>query len=340
MNRRISIADVARHANVSIATVSRVINATGYPISPEVRIRVQAAIEALEYTPSLAAQRLRSDFNNVIGLITRDISNSFFGEIAKGATERAMELGHLSFICNTGRNPANEMEFHELLWKNRVRGIILIGGGFDTTEYHNLLRRQVERCKRFGLKLVANTPQGTELPTVSVDLAAIAAQMTQYLVDHGHRTIGLITGEQGVLTSKGHLSGYSTVLENRGLPFHQGLVRLQAFTEECGYTGCNELLNHSPRPTAICCGCDPIATGVLHALHDAGMSVPGDVSLISIGDTPIACHLRPALTSIRVPRYRMGARAVELILANEPDMRHTELLPTEFIVRDSVRDIR
>jgi LacI family transcriptional regulator len=339
MKKRVSIADVAELAEVSIATVSRVINDTGYPVSQEARERILAAVEKLNYTPSFAAQRLRSDFNPVIGLIVRDIANSYFGEIAKGATERAMELGYLSFVCNTGRDAANEMEFHELLWKNRVRGILLIGGGIDTPEYQALMAKQAERCRRFGLRIVANAPQGVGLPTVTTDLVAVSAQVAGYFLDRGHRSIALITGEQGVMTSKLHQKGFVEALAARNVPVHPGLIRLEAFTERCGYTSCTELLRHTPRPTAICCGNDPIAVGVMHALHEAGLEVPRDVSLISIGDTPIACHLRPALTSVRVPRYQLGARAVELILSDKLAVTHTEYLPTELIERESVRRI-
>lgn len=336
MKKRISIADVAKLAGVSISTVSRVINETGYPISSDLRSRVLNAVETLKFTPNSSAQRLRSDFNHVVGVIARDISNGFFGEIAKGATERAMELGHLSFVCNTGRDAANEMQFHELLWKNRVRGIVLVGGGFDTDEYRRLIERQIERCARFGLKIVANAPQGVDLPTVSVDFAGVTATMTRHLVEHGHRRIGLITGDNGVLTSQEHLRGYLEELEADSIPVYPGLVRLNAFTERGGYDGCCELLAHTPPPTAICCGCDPIAIGVMHALHDAGLSVPQDVSLISIGDTPVASHLRPALSGVRVPRYRMGALAVERILVDDSSAERRVLLPTELVERESV----
>jgi len=339
VKKRVSIADVALLAGVSISTVSRVINNTGYPVSKEVQERIRKAVKQLNYTPSLAAQHLRSDFNPVIGLIVRDIADIYFGEIAKGATEKAMELGYLSFVCNTGRNPDNEMQFHELLWKNRVRGILLIGGGIDTPEYKSLLEKQLDRCNRFGLRIVASAPQGLALPTITTDIISISRSIIDYFFAHGHRTIGLISGEPRVLTSKDHLFGYKEALLKANIPFDSSLVQLSSFTEKSGYAGCVELLQHKPRPTAICCGCDPIAVGVLHALNDASLEVPRDISLISIGDTPIACHLRPALTSVHVPRYQLGARAVETILNENYSLDYTEYLSTELIERESVSSI-
>lgn len=340
MKKRVSIGDVAAMAEVSITTVSRVINDTGYPVSAQVRDRVLAAVDALHYSPNMAAQRLRDDFNRVIGLIVRDISNGFFGEIAKGATERAMELGYLCFVCNTGRDIVKEMEFHELLWRNRVRGIVLVGGGIDTPEYQELMENQVKRCSRFDLRIVANSPQGVNVPLVSIDIREIVAMITNYFLDHGHRVIGLITGEQGVLTSQIHRESFMRTMAARSVKVFPELIKFEAFTEQNGYARCMELLHHTPRPTAICCGCDPIAAGAIHALNDAGLEVPRDVSLISIGDTPLAAHLRPALTSMHMPRYSMGARAVELLLSDDKiEDTYIEYLPVQFYERESVRTL-
>ncbi|MEW6549699.1 MAG: LacI family DNA-binding transcriptional regulator [Spirochaetota bacterium] len=338
MKKRVSIADVAKLAEVSISTVSRVINDTGYPVSKDVQERILAAVKQLHYIPNMAAQRLRNDFNPVIGMIVRDIAEAYFGEIAKGATERAMELGYLAFVCNTGRKPANEMQFHELLWKNRVRGILLVGGGIDTPEYRQLLEQQMERCRRFDLRIFANAPQGIDIPTVSVDFIAMTEAITNHLVEKGHRSIGFITGDQIVTTSRDHVQGYRNALRKHRLEENERLIRFDSFSEHGGYVNCQALMEGKPRPTAIICGCDPIAVGVLHALHDKGLEVPRDVSLISIGDTPIAAHLRPALTCMRVPRYRLGARAVEKMLDPKAD-ETSEYLPVEFIQRESVREI-
>ena len=174
---------------------------------------------------------------------------------------------------------------------------------------------------------------------VTVDLEKISFEITEYLLKLGHQSIGLITGEQGVMTSRRHLNGYSKALSIQQIPVDMNLVRLEAFTEKCGYNSCKEMLESQLKPTAICCGCDPIAVGVLHALHEANLKVPDDVSLISIGDTPMASHLRPALSSVSVPRYEMGAKAVELILSNNTEKSYIENLSCRFIERDSVKSL-
>jgi len=335
-SHRISIQHVARHAGVSITTVSRIINNVDYPISDDIRRKVEQAVQELHYSPNLAAQRLRSSFNNVIGIIARDISNSFFAEIAKGATERAMEHGYLCFVCNTGRNAATELEFHELLWKNRVKGIILSGGGLDTEAYRKMLQRQLERARRFGLRLVACAPQGVELPLVTIDFCAIARLVTGYLIERGHKRIAFITGRPDVITSQEHLRGYRSELTVRGLGIDPGLGACGDFTEQAGYETCRGLLERRAGMTGVCCGSDAEALGVIHALNERGLGVPSDVSVVGIGDMPVAGYAKPPLTTVRVPRYEMGARAVETILA-EGEAPPLLFLPCELIERESVK---
>jgi LacI family transcriptional regulator len=337
-DRRISIQDVADQAGVSITSVSRIINKVDYPISAEIRRRVEQAVQDLNYSPNLAAQRLRSSFNNVIGIIARDIANSFFAEIAKGATERAMSHGYLCFVCNTGRVAASELEFHELLWKNRVQGIILTGGGLDSPEYRDMLQRQLERSRRFGLRLVACAPQGVDTPLVSIDFRAMARLITGHLAGRGHRRIAFITGRPDVITSHEHQHGYRAELAARGLPFDPALFVCGDFTEQAGYELCRGLLDRKAGMSAICCGSDAEAIGVIHALTERGLAVPDDVSIASIGDMPMAAYTLPPLTTVRVPRYEIGAQAIETILARG-EAPANRIFPVELIERQSVRKL-
>jgi len=339
MVERVSIQDVARRASTSIATVSRVMNGTAYPVSAELRDRILRAIKELNYTPNSAAQRLRNRYSPVIGIVVRDISDHFFGEIARGATDEALKNRYLTFICDTGRNPVNEMEIHELLWKNRVRGIVLAGGGIDSAEYRDMIARQVERSAMFGLRLVANAPQGVEVPIVSVDFAAMMDRMTEYMVENGHRRIALVTGSEKVLSCQEHVKGFRRALLRSGIEPDDTLVLYTGFTEKAGYDALKLFLGLADRPTAICCATDLCAIGAMRAIHDAGLEVPDDFSLMGIGNIPLAGYTRPALTSIRMPRYEMGMRAVKLILQKELDSSYSLFLETELVVRDSVRPL-
>lgn len=339
MKRRISIADVARESNASITSVSRVMNDVDYPVSQELRHRILNAIERLQYTPNSAAQRLRSHFTAVIGIVVRDISNTYFGDIARGATDQALKHGHLTFICDTGRNAVNERDVHELLWKNRVRGIILVGGGFDDYEYRELMAKQMARSASFGLRLVSNAPQGIEVPTITVDFAQIMDTAVSHLIGVGHDRIAMVTGSSNVYTCQHHLAGFRRALDRHHIAYSAELTAFEGFTEIAGYRGCQSFLRLESRPTAICCASDLVAVGAMRAIHEFGLSVPQDVSLVGVGDSTLASYMRPALTTIRVPRYELGLRAVDLILGEEIRRDHREILDTELVPRESVREL-
>jgi LacI family transcriptional regulator len=337
--KRVSIRDVAARAGVSIATVSRIINRSDYPVSAAVRRRVLRAVETLQYSPSLAAQGLRKRFSSVIGLIVRDISTYYFGEIAKGVTQRAMELGYLAFVCNTGRDPAVELRYHELLWQHRVKGIILSGGGIDSPAYREMLEQQLKRSRESGLRVVSLASQGIPLPSIIVDYVQVSRRMCEYLIARGHRRIALVTGGHNVLTTQEHLQGYRLSLKEHRLPFDPALVFCRDFTEDGGYEGCREVVGRAPDVTAICAGSDMIAAGALRALEVRKLRVPTDISLIGIGDVPQARFTNPPLTTMRIPRYEMAVRAVDLIAQEQPSNERIVFTP-DLIERDSVRYLR
>ena len=337
--RRVSIRDVAREANVSITTVSRVVNDTGYPVTPDVRQRVQQAVANLGYVPNLSARHLRKVHADVLGLIVRDIANPYYGEIAKGVTERAIEYGYLVFVCSTGRDPEVELRHYEMLSQHRVKGIVLAGGGLISPRHAEVFREQVARRASSGVTIIGLAPQAAHVPLVSVDFRQLVDTMVSYLCSLGHRNIGLVTGRRDVATCEHHVEGYSRALRHNNLTFNPALLSYQDFTEEGGYAGSNELLEKNADITAICAGSDTIAMGVLQAARHRNLHVPRDVSVIGIGDLPPARFCSPALTTMRVPRYEMASRAVDLICGSE-ELTPEHWFSPQLIERGSVADIR
>ncbi len=337
---RVSIEDVAKLAGVSITTVSRVVNKTDYPVSKENKEKVLKAIEELHYLPNKAAQQLKKEFNNIIGLIVRDIADPYFGEIAKGVTEKASQLGYLSFVCNTGRNPENELEYHEILWQHRVKGIILAGGGLNSPDYIGELNEQLERNIKYGLKIIALAPQGLDMPYISIDNIEVGRMITQYLIDKGHRKIAFITGPENVFTAEERLRGYRMSLKENKIPFKESLVVNSDFTWKGGYEACRKLLSSMSDITGICCANDNISIGALHALKKNGFSVPDDVSMISVGDITQAQYTDPPLTTVVIPLYEMGKKAVETIVDNKAyGANFNEVFPIKIIERFSVKNL-
>ncbi|QAT50302.1 LacI family transcriptional regulator [Caproiciproducens sp. NJN-50] len=338
MNRGITIVDVARQAGVSVTTVSRIINNVAYPVASDTREKVLKAIEALQYSPNKAAQGVRKNASDIIGLIVRDISDSYFGEIAKGVTNRASELGCLSFVCNTGRNPRDELTYHDLLWQHRVKGIILTGGGLDQEDYKRTLLQQMERHKKYGLRIITLAPQGVSMPYVMIDDFEAGRSITQYLIERGHRKIGFIGGPQKVFTSMERLRGYQSAMRNAGLDCPNEYTVTSDFSQTGGFNACQRLLQRVNDCTAICCANDNIAVGAMSAIRKLELKTPRDLSIISIGDISEAKYMHPPLTTLRIPHYEMGKMAVDYIVNGEEDKNIT--MDASIVERQSVRNLK
>lgn len=337
--RRVSIEDVAKLAGVSITTVSRVINNTDYPVSEKSKRQVLKAVQQLGYFPNVSAQNLRQKFNNLIGLITRDVSDPYFGITARGVTERANFYGILSFVCNTGRNPSSELQYHDLLWQHKVRGVILAGGAFSR-DYKSKVLEQMKRFENNGIIVVALASQGFEMPYVMVDNRTVGEMITDYLIKAGHRRIAFVGGPENHYTALERLDGYKLSLKKHDLSFNEDLVTCNEFSWEGGYEATKTLLQRHIPFTSLCCANDNIAFGSLRALTENGISVPHDISVIGIGDLPMAAYASPPLTTIQMPFYEMGVRAVDIIMGNaQQDEKTNVIFKTRIIERQSVKKL-
>ncbi|MDW8325162.1 MAG: LacI family DNA-binding transcriptional regulator [Anaerolineales bacterium] len=326
-----TVKDVARHANVSIATVSRIINNQG-TVSPEIRERVLAAIQALDYRPSRVARRLRTNSTFVIGLVISDIQNSFYTSLTRGVEDVASANGYSLLLCNTDEDPQRERKYLEVMHEENVAGIILASateGGHDT------------RLIQASIPVVALDRVLTDVSvdTVLVDNIAGARQAVEHLISRGHRRIGAILGERPITSSIERLEGYVQALSHAGLPVDPNLIRRADLRQADDSTRCAlELLNLPERPTALFTGNSLITLGTLRAIQAAGLHIPRDIALVAFDDIPWGELLNPPLTAIRQPTYQLGKTAAEMLLARiaEPDRPVTQVrLPVEFIVRAS-----
>lgn len=333
----VSIVDVAKQAGVSVTTVSRVMNNVDYPVSKNTRDKVLKAIDELQYTPNKAAQGLKNNFSDIIGLIVRDISDSYYGEIARGVTNRASELGYLSFVCNTGRNPEDELMYHDILWQHRVKGIILAGGGLDQVDYKKKLKNQLVRHEKSGLNIVSLAPQGIEIPYVMINEFEAGKKITEYLIERGHTKIGFIGGPQKLYTSLERLKGFKSALDIAGIEYNKDYISKSDFSQNGGYEACKLLISKVKDLTAICCANDNIAIGTMSALREYGYAIPKDISVISIGDINEAKYMTPPLTTLAIPHYEMGKMAVDVITQWKEKVEIT--LNTSIYERESVRTL-
>ncbi|SUP43319.1 LacI family DNA-binding transcriptional regulator [Veillonella criceti] len=336
-----SIEDVAREAGVSITTVSRVINNSSHAVSEQTRKKVEKAIKKLDYKPNISAQTLRQPYTNVIAFIARDLSDAYYGEMARGITEAAIKQGVLSFVCNTGRKTDDEMRYHELFNQYRIRGLILGGGGFNTEQYRKTLSEEIEKYKSRDLRIIALAPQGVDIDSVMIDNVDTARRMTDYLLSLGHQTILYVGGPANVCTVQERLKGYKQALEHHNIKINENLIVHTDNTWSGSYEVVQKVLA-KPSFTAIFCDNDNVALSVMRAVKDHGLRVPEDISVVGIGGLPNSQYSSPILTTMKIPLYEIGVKAVERLLTPKemPNVIERFEFPTELQKGNSVKAIK
>lgn len=335
------ITDVAREAGVSIATVSRVLNGSDYPVKPDTRARVLAASKKLDFRPNDLARGLLLKKTRTIGLIVPDIANPYYPALLRGIEDVASAELYSVLFCNTDRRGDKSEHCVNSLLQKRVDGIIVAGGGTDFTHASRTFAA-------YGAQVVLIGRHRAKLPSVQIDNVQAARGATDHLIDLGHRDIACVSGPLALTSFEDRLSGYRRSLEDHDIGWDDRLIREAKADERSGYDAALSLLEGYPRPTAIFAGNDRMAIGALAAASDLELDVPRDVSIAGIDDIAMASYVRPALTSVALPMNEIGATAMRLMLEllNEaagaddgkrsPSARERTIrLPTRLVVRDS-----
>ena len=340
---RKSIEDVAALAGVSITTVSRVINNSPHKVSAATREKVLAAVKELNFQPDISAQSLRQSTANVIALISRDLTDAYYGEMAKGVSEAALQQNILSFICNTGRSPQKELEYHTLFAQYKVRGLILSGGGFNDAKYQEIIQQEIAQYTNRGQAIVALAPQGPNVDplinSIMIDNIRTGELITEYLIERGHHRILFIGGPKNNFTTHARLQGYKNALKKHNIPFDKSIsYHSESFWQD-GYSITKDAIQQKKDFTAICCINDNIAISAIGACTESGLSVPNDVSIIGIGGLPNALYTVPTLTTAKIPLYEIGIKAVDVLLNSSPNEIQHIIMNTTIQEGNSVKSI-
>lgn len=335
--KRVSIKDVARAAGTSIATVSRILNASDHPVSEELRARVEEAAHKLEYRPNRMAQNLRNKQAGAVGLLVRDIADTYFSNIARGVTEEAGAMGLMPLVCSSKRNPELEIEFLYFLAQYQVAGIILAGAGWRDAAFMTKMATAVKDIQDMGIRIVACAPQGAPMPVAMVDNIAIGREAFARLHALGHKKIGLITGEDSNLSSHLRIEGFMEAAGAAGAaPDPSEMLALGHFSWEHGYRASRELMHRRPDITAFFCSNDNIAVGALRGLGEMGLSIPGDVSVLGVGDIDMAPYTTPPLSTFHIPFAEMGRIGVRMVVADGETPMAGHIFEAEYVERASV----
>ena len=333
MGKQVSIKDVALRAGTSIATVSRILNNVGYPVSDELRSRVETAIRDLGYRPNRMAQNLRSKQTQSIGLIVRDISISYFSLIAKGVTEEASSRGLMPLVCSSKRNPRLEIEYLRLLAQYQVAGIILAGSSWENEEYKKRLGETVADLRIQGVRVIGCAPQEVSMPCAMVDNFRIGRQAFEVLNAQGHTRIAILGGEASNLSNKLRIQGITEAADAKGATYK---ISSGEFSWEHGHDALSAILAEDPEITAVYATNDHIALGALRYLEEHGRRVPEEISVLGTGDVAVAPYTFPALSTIRMPFEELGAAAVEMIF--DPNLNEDTItyFPCDYVPRESL----
>ena len=306
---RKTIDDVAALAGVSIKTVSRVLNDEP-SVRPDTRGRVEDAMAALNYQPSLPARSLAGRRSNLIGLVYENPSANYVFDVQSGAMARCRE-GKLRLFIQSCNGLGDQLigEVLAMIEQTHVDGLVV-------TPPLSANRALIALLERQGLPFVRIGPDEEDFdsPAVVIDDEAAAAAMTAYLLDLGHERIGFIAGHPEHSSSHLRKTGYRRAYEARGAAAPEDLTEQGYNTAASGREAALLLLRRADRPTAIFASNDDMAAGVVLAAHELGLEVPGDLSVAGYDDTQLARIVWPTLTTIHQPTYNMSHCATGLLI--------------------------
>ncbi|WP_062354935.1 catabolite control protein A [Bacillus kwashiorkori] len=303
----ITIYDVAREANVSMATVSRVVN--GNPnVKPATRKKVLEVIDRLGYRPNAVARGLASKRTTTVGVIIPDISNTFFAELARGIEDIATMYNYNIILSNSDQNEDKELHLLNTMLGKQVDGIVFMSG--NITEK---LREELEKSPA-PIVLAGAIEETGKIPSVNIDYEQASYDVVKYFIDKGHQNIAFVVGPLNEpINQHKKLVGYKRALEEARIEFNDEFVIEGDYTYDSGLEVAERILELENSPTAIWVNSDEMAVGVIHGLQDKGYLIPDDFEVISSDNTRLALMVRPQLSSVVQPLYDIGAVSMRLL---------------------------
>ena len=305
MSKRVTIADVARTAGVSMMTVSRVVNDSG-PVSESTRQRVLLAVDQWGYRPSGLARGLATQRTATIGLVVPDVSNPFFAGVAKGVEQIAYAEGYNVFLGNISEDPQRELAMLQSLEEKRVDGLILCSSRLRDDDLREALR--------WHSSVVLINRRLEDYGSVLIDDHSGATELVEHLLRCGRQRIGMLAGPLHSHSNQLRMQGYRSVLQDADREQSAGWVEHCAPSVEGGLDAAISLLTAHPELDALLCYNDLVAVGALQAAASLTRVVPDDLAITGFDDIPLSALVTPSLTTCRVPVQDLGSKAMRLLL--------------------------
>lgn len=326
------IKEVAKKANVSIATVSRVLNGSDM-VKDDTRRRVMAVVEELNYMPHAIGRALVTRRTNLLGVILPDVHSEFFSELIRGIDKAARERGYHIIVSSTHSDKYELESMLGVMQGGHVDGMIIMSPHVETGVVINQLLPQSPVV--FVNSYVGNF----QFNSVAINNRNGAYQMVNHLIKHGHRAIAIVKGDEHNYDAQERLTGYLDALKENRIARRDEFEIAGDFTEESGYEAMLKILKLRSKPTAIFCSNDSMALGALRAMHEKDIIVPHEIALAGFDDIPSARYVLPSLSSVHVPIFEMGSLAVERLFAiiekKNGKISKPILLPTSVVMRES-----
>lgn len=321
-----TIKDVAKIAGVSVATVSRVINESGY-VNIDTRKKVEAAIKEMNYTPNEVARSLYKRKSKLIGLLLPDITNPFFPQLARGIEDRMQEHGYRIIFGNSDENEEKELDYIQTFIQNNVIGMIS-STNFPEKEIYSNLKIPVVFLDRTS----------NDSPSVYADGRKGGRLAAQEIIARGSTKITVMQGPAHIKPAQDRFQGAIEVLDETGITYH--VIQTSSFSHTEAEQWAVELFDKYIDTDGVIASNDIVATAVIHEAHRLGKRVPQDLQIIGFDDIPLSSLLSPSLSTIRQPAHDMGREAAGLLIKLiEQDKVEDKIiqLPVSFVERETTR---
>ncbi len=338
-NSSVKISDVSKLANVSVATVSRVINGNCF-VKPETCTRVMNAIEQLNYQPNQSARNLRKNTSGTILVITPNLTNPYYSNILTGISETARILGYSTFICSTSNDQVLEQDFIKMLDTGRVDGAILMALNSDDTWI-------LPYAKKYPIVLCSEYNPNLDIDHVCIDNYKAAFEACEYLISCNHKNIAMISSDNSYISTIHRMQGFKDALIKHNLKDSVNNIELasQDYSFESGKALSKKILsNKESKVTAIFCVSDILALGAIYGARECGLDVPNDVSILGFDNLEYTVMMVPQISTVNQPCYDIGVRAMNLMqakfLCNTDWTTRHEILEHHIVQRDSIIKIK
>ncbi|MCB2291491.1 LacI family transcriptional regulator [Clostridium sp. CS001] len=337
----VTISDIAKEAMVSHATVSRVLNNSGY-VKDETRKKVLEVIKDLNYTPSAIARSLSTSKTNTIGVIIPDINNLFFGEIIKGITEVADEHSLNIILCDTDENKDKELKAINVLKEQRIQGLIITPTFYkETGNSENL-----NTLKNLGIPiiLIDGHVEYLDFSGVFIDHIKGAYDGTTALIEAGHRKVAIITGDMNSRPARERLQGYEKALQANNIAIESEYIFYGDYKYETAYEITKQILKMDNRPTAIFVSSNTMILGCIRAFYEEKLSIPEDMAIMGFDKIDVLNIIGMNISFINGPSNELGKIGMKMLLEllsskKRNEVKRVTILP-ELVLRGSEKYIK